>query len=179
MPRLQEQELRLEVVLDDQASEQLAALRGEMQKLVGGETQGGIEKLHKQAEALQKKLIPLFGQFSKVTDSIQILTRGLGPMGFAVTAIGAAAGGVALNLDRFMTSITAVLQLRRETGIPGATIKAISEVLNLARVPAEQINATIQALSRNINEFVRDDSPLIVRLREHFAKAGDGGVKER
>lgn len=170
-----EEQLRLEVVFDDKATEQLVRLRGEMQKLTGPQMQGNIEKLQKQTEVLQRRMIPLYDSFSKTVESTQNFVRGLLPMGIAIGSIGAVATAAAYNVMRLVNKMQDLGRLALETMLPSATIKNIMDSLARAGVPSEVREQWIRSLSSGMADIQRESSDLTSTLRSLGRQGGAAG----
>jgi hypothetical protein len=152
----EQEELRLTVTLVDNASANLRGLKEQIRDLGEGSSVRHVEKFKKELEEITK----FVGDFSK-TGEAAFKVLGAFRGGLVATAGSLALFGFELqrqlkDLSEYAGRLQSIGQLGKEIGVPGATIKNISEQLGVYRVQAEQAEAAITKFAQRQAELMRN-----------------------
>jgi hypothetical protein len=145
---VEEQELRLKVVLDDQASTALAQLKGNITQLTSGQAAASLDKFKRSQQEIGegiKKLTEL------ATGGERAMLGMIGRMG----AFGAVVGGLGAVLTSTAIKLAELAEKAKLIGVQPATFKNMVDQLERAGVDADKAQSSVAGFADALAELSR------------------------
>jgi hypothetical protein len=145
---VEDQELRLKVVLDDQASAGLAQLKGNITQLTSGQAAASLDKFKRSQQEIGegiKKLTEL------ATGGERAMLGMIGRMG----AFGVVVGGLGAVLTSTVTKMAELAEKAKLIGVQPATFKNMVDQLEKAGVDADKAQSSVAGFADALAELSR------------------------
>jgi hypothetical protein len=142
-------ELKLRVSLEDDASSQIAALRGNVERL----GQVSQSRLTEHVGAFEKAIGSLSQRALGVGHSFENLSRVFGVMPVGLGLIGYEAGRAREKMEQFTTGMVAMTNAARMSGVNIADFQAVLEAFERAGIPREQAAAQIASFTAAVTKL--------------------------
>ena len=159
----EQQELKLSVQLDDEATPQLARLRQEIQQLGGGHTSNVMEKFKREGEAISKMAKTLGAGISDLGVAFTAMGRAVGPIGVALGAVGAVVVASTLKLKEWSDAIVQAGNAAKTIGVNFGEFRAITDQMAKFGVSAQQANSIMAGLSQTVADLQRGPMSQVYR----------------
>lgn len=142
----EQEELRLVVTLDDQASAQLVKLKAAMQELGGGVTAESMERLRRQTQDLARQLRPLREDSERASSATLSLAKSISTVASSVAGFLVAQVGID-KLRAFTQEMIQLDQLSKTTGVGVGQLKGAIDQMAQAGMSRGGAAAAIQAIT--------------------------------
>ena len=163
----EQEELRLQVTLVDNASAGLANLQKQLHGLATGQTVAGLEKMNKVAAETAAKLKGVKDEGEKAGGVTMAFARGIGLAAGAVAAFGY---NLVSTLDKFAQAGVKLRVLSNETGLLPGQLKNIQDQMQQFGISTETANQNIKGFQTALADVVKNASQLRNKLMEEAGR---------
>jgi GH24 family phage-related lysozyme (muramidase) len=161
------EELKLSVVLVDEASSKLEDLKKDFDQVSSGKHVEQIQSLQRTFRELRPIVGGFGAEFSKVNQVLSLLSSrgGLAMTGIAGLGAGMAAGAV--GLEKLSTNLNELRTLSTMTGIGMAQIRNIETALRqTGRIPHEKFGQVVRSVANISDQIMRHGKDFYARMME-------------
>src|SRR4051812_9951264 len=165
------EELRLHVVLIDEASAGLLRLRQSIQGINNTDLDKTLQKIGQETEALGRKMRPLHEQAEKTSNAVKFLSN---TVTSAITALATAfISNFAIDsLRKFTDEMVKLDATARQIGVDSANIRSVVEQMKLMGVEGGAATSMVQQFAGAIAELGKQGSEVRQKWMQGAALAG-------
>ena len=165
--------LRLTVDLVDNASPQLARIRGQMQTLGSSEVANALRTTTERVKDLRERFEPFGEDLKKASEEfIPPFIRGIGGMATGFLALGIAAERGVDKIKGFTEQLTSLNRLQRQTGVEAAQLKSDIETAYRGGIDTREMEESLKRFSAIQADLMRPNSRLrqqiLVETKDEF-----------
>src|SRR5215475_11993796 len=161
------EELKLEVLLVDEASAKLDELKKDFDEIQSGRHVEQIQSLQRTFRELRPIIGNFGGEFSKINQVLGVLTSRGGLVATGIVGLGAGMAAGTVGLEKLSSSLNELRQLSTLTGIGMQQIRNIEQVLRqTGRIPHEKFGQIVRAIANAEDQIMRHGGDFYNRMMD-------------